>query len=297
VTVTETPPAPGVALAALRAVRPKQWVKNLLVAAAPLAAGRLGDPAVAWATFLAVVSFSLAASAVYLVNDSADVEADRLHPRKRHRPIAAGHLAVPAALTLGVVLAVAALLVAALTGWQLLVLIAGYMLLQLAYAFRLKHMYVLDITVVASGFLLRAVAGGLASHIPISEWFLLVAGFGSLFIVAGKRYSELHNLGSEAGTRKSLAMYTQSYLRFIWGIAAATTIMSYSLWAFQQQRNHGGAWTALSIAPFVIGLMRYAVDIDAGRAGEPEDIIWNDRVLQLIGIVWLFLVCMGVLSA
>lgn len=296
VTVTETRPEPGVALAALRAVRPKQWVKNLLVLAAPLAAGQLSDPGVAWATFLAFVSFSMAASAVYLVNDAADVEADRLHPRKRHRPIAAGHLSVPAAITIGVVLAVGALLVAAATGWPLVVLIAGYLVLQVAYAFQLKHMYVLDITVVASGFLLRAVAGGLATHIAISEWFLLVAGFGSLFIVAGKRYSELHNLGSEAGTRKALAMYTQSYLRFIWGIAAATTIMSYSLWAFQQQHGNGGFWTTLSIAPFVIGLMRYAVDIDAGRAGEPEDIIWNDRVLQLIGAVWFILVCLGVLG-
>lgn len=285
------------ALAALRAVRPKQWVKNLLVVAAPLAAGQLRDPAVAWDTFLALVSFSMAASAVYLVNDAADVEADRLHPRKRHRPIAAGHLSVRSAVGLAVLLAAAALFVAALTGWPLVVLIAGYLVLQVAYAFQLKHMYVLDITVVASGFLLRAVAGGLATHIPISEWFLLVAGFGSLFIVAGKRYSELHNLGSEAGTRKALAMYTQSYLRFIWGIAAATTIMSYSLWAFQEAHHgHGVPWTALSIAPFVVGLMRYAVDIDAGRAGEPEDIIWNDRVLQAVGAVWFVLVCLGVLS-
>ncbi len=297
-TVTETPTAaPGLALATLRAVRPRQWVKNLLVAAAPLAAGQLGRPEVVWATLLGVVSFCLASSAVYLVNDAADVEADRLHPRKRHRPIAAGHLSVRAAVVTAAVLAAAAVLVAAATGWQLAALIVGYLALQLAYAFSLKHLYVLDICVVASGFLLRAVAGGLASHIAISQWFLLVAGFGSLFIVAGKRYSELHSLGSEAGTRKSLTMYTPSYLRFIWGIAAAVTIMSYSLWAFHQPGHPGSSWSALSIAPFVIGLMRYAVDIDAGRAGEPEDIIWHDRVLQVVGAVWLVLVCIGVLGA
>ncbi len=296
-TLTKEAADPGFALAALRAVRPRQWVKNLLVVAAPLAAGRLGERDVAWATLLAVVSFSLAASAVYLVNDAADVEADRLHPRKKHRPIAAGHLSVASAVTLAVVLAVGSLAVAALTGWPLVVLIAGYLVLQAAYALRLKHIYVLDITVVASGFLLRAVAGGLASGIYISEWFLLVAGFGSLFIVAGKRYSELHNLGSEGGTRRALTMYTQSYLRFIWGIAAGTTIMSYSLWAFQEPRTPGVQWTALSIAPFVVGLMRYAVDIDAGRAGEPEDIIWHDRILQAIGATWLLLVCLGVFNA
>ncbi len=152
----------------------------------------------------------------------------------------------------------------------------------------------LDISVVASGFLLRAVAGGLASGLPISEWFLLVAGFGSLFIVAGKRYSELQTLGSAGGTRRSLVRYTESYLRFIWGIAAGTTIMAYSLWAFEQPQVGGVHWHALSIAPFVVGIMRYAVDVDAGRAGEPEDIIWRDRTLQVIGVVWLALVCIGV---
>ena len=277
-------------------MRPKQWVKNLLVVAAPLAAGVLDEPGVFVPTAVAVVAFCLASSAVYLVNDCADVEADRLHPQKRFRPIAAGQLPVRSALVAAAVLAAASLLTAATTGLSLLVLVLGYLGLQVAYAFRLKHQHVLDIAAVACGFLLRAVAGGIAADLPISEWFLLVAGFGSLFIVAGKRYSELLTVGAEGGTRRSLLMYTGSYLRFIWGIAAGTTIMSYSLWAVYEPNVDGVPWHVLSIAPFVLGLMRYAVDIDAGRASEPEDIIWKDRVLQVIGLVWLACVWIGVMG-
>jgi decaprenyl-phosphate phosphoribosyltransferase len=278
-------------------MRPKQWVKNLLVVAAPLAAGAITDPGVAAATLAAVVSFCLASSAVYLFNDTVDAEADRLHPVKRHRPIASGHLSQRLALVAAAVLATASLALAATTGVPLVVLMGSYLVLQVAYALWLKHQAVLDIAVVASGFLLRAVAGGVAANLPISQWFLLVAGFGSLFIVAGKRYAEIQMLGHGGETRRVLVKYTESYLRFVWGIATGVTIMSYSLWAFREPTVEGVPWHALSIAPFVLAMMRYSIVIDAGRAGEPEDIIWHDRVLQLLGLVWLVLVGIGVMSA
>ena len=290
-------PDRGAARALVRAVRPRQWVKNLLVLAAPLAAGELGDPDVLVATLLALVAFCLAASAVYLVNDTADREADRLHPTKRLRPIASGALSVPVALGAAAVCAVAAVAVGWLTDPQLGLLVAAYLVLQVLYAVWLKHEPVLDISIVAAGFLMRAVAGGIAADIPLSQWFLLVSGFGSLFIVAGKRYSELHTLGSESGTRRSLVRYTDTYLRFVWSIAAGATVISYSLWAFEQAPDSGIPWHTISIAPFVMGLLRYAVDVDAGTASEPEDIVFRDRVLQLIGLAWLVTVCLGVLSA
>jgi decaprenyl-phosphate phosphoribosyltransferase len=290
-------PDRGVARALVRAVRPRQWVKNLLVVAAPLAAGEVGDGNVVAATVLALVSFCLAASAVYLVNDTADREADRLHPTKRLRPIASGALPVPTALVSAGVLATTAVLVGWLADPELAVLLLAYLALQLLYAVRLKHEPVLDISIVAAGFLMRAVAGGLAADLPLSQWFLLVSGFGSLFIVAGKRYSELHTLGSESGTRRSLVRYTDTYLRFVWSTAAGATVISYSLWAFEQAPDTGVPWHTISIAPFLVGLLRYAVDVDAGTASEPEDIVFRDRVLQLIGVVWLVTVCLGVLSA
>ena len=124
----------------------------------------------------------------------------------------------------------------------------------------------------------------------------MVAGFGSLFMVAGKRYSELHTLGSEAGTRRSLVRYTASYLRFVWRTAAGVTIAGYSLWAFSNPSDGSLPWLALSIIPFVGALLRYAVDIDAGTAAEPEDIVWRDRVLQGIGVLWLVVLTLGILD-
>ncbi len=280
--------------AAWRTSRPRQWTKNLLVLAAPLAAGELFDPGVALSTLLAFVAFCLISSAVYHLNDVADREEDRLHPRKRARPVASGAMSVRAALVVAGVLVVLSLGVAWAAATWLVVLVGSYGLLQVLYAFWLKHEPVMDIAVVAVGFLMRAVAGGLAASLPISQWFLLVAGFGSLFVVAGKRYSELHTLGSEGGTRRSLVRYTDTYLRFVWSTAAAATLMSYSLWAFEMSRGTSEAWHMSSIGVFVLAILRYAVDIDAGTAAEPEDIVLADRVLQGLGVAWLVLVVLGI---
>lgn len=276
-------------------MRPRQWTKNLLVVAAPLAAGKLATTPVWWQTLVAFVAFCLLSSAVYLVNDSIDVESDRMHPRKRNRPIAAGLLPIPVALVLAAALAAGSLGMAFAVAWELGTMLLAYAAMQVAYSIWLKHEPVLDLAVVSVGFLMRAVAGGLAASLALSNWFLLVAGFGSLFMVAGKRYSELHTLGSEAGTRRSLVRYTDTYLRFVWSIAATSTILAYCLWAFDQHWN-GFPWQPVSIVPFVLALLRYAVDIDAGEAAEPEDIVFGDRGLQAIGLVWFVLVCLGLLG-
>ena len=147
----------------LKAVRPRQWVKNVLVLAAPVAAGRVAETDVLLASLVAFVVFSLAASGIYLVNDALDVEADRAHPVKRYRPIAAGVVPRGLAYGLAVVLLLAALALSLLASWQLLVVIAVYEAVQLAYCFGLKHQAVLDICVVSSGFLLRGMAGGVAA--------------------------------------------------------------------------------------------------------------------------------------
>lgn len=288
---TASPAAP---LPLLRAMRPRQWSKNLLVASAPLAAGRLAEVDVATATVAAVVCFCAASSAVYLFNDVRDIEADRLHPRKRLRPIAAGLVAPRSALMASALLATASLAAAFAIHVSFGVLVAAYLALQAAYALGLKHETVLDIAIVSSGFLMRAVGGGFATGIPVSHWFLTVAGFGSLFTVAGKRYSELVALGDSSGTRKSLDGYTDTYLRFVWTTAAAVTIGGYCLWAFSLPDDGTVKWESISIIPFVLGMLRYAIDVDAGQAGEPEDIVARDRLLQAIGLVWLVCVVFGV---
>ncbi|PWJ53049.1 decaprenyl-phosphate phosphoribosyltransferase [Quadrisphaera granulorum] len=292
----------GAALGVLRTMRPRQWVKNVLVGAAPLAAGLVTDVDVIRTTAFAFVSFCLAASAVYLLNDTLDVEADRAHPTKRNRPIAAGVVPVPAAAASAVVLAVASLGVAALATTELVVLMGVYLAVQVAYCVRLKHEPVLDIAIVASGFLLRAIAGGVASGITLSQWFLLVTAFGSLFMVAGKRYSEM-KLAEAAGgtTRASLLRYSQSYLRFVWSLAASVMVTAYALWAFEIREGDasvvsagGSTWSAISIVPFVLAVLRYAVDVDGGRAGAPEDIALRDRVLQVVALAWVATFALGV---
>ncbi len=279
----------------VRTARPRQWVKNVLVVAAPLAGQRLSEGSVLLSTAIAFVAFCLAASSVYLLNDAIDVESDRAHPTKRTRPIASGEVSLRAAYTTSAVLAVASLGVALLASPSLVLLIAVYLAVQTGYCLRWKQEPVLDIAVVASGFLLRAIAGGVASGIELSQWFLLVTAFGSLFMVSGKRYSEkrLAEAG-EGATRASLLRYTETYLRFVWSLAAAIMILSYSLWAFEIDQTRSSVFTTVSIVPFVLAVLRYAVDIDGGDAGAPEDIALGDRVLQVLAVAWVACFALGV---
>jgi decaprenyl-phosphate phosphoribosyltransferase len=282
----------------VRALRPRQWVKNVLVLAAPLAAGEVFNPDVMGPTAVAFVLFCLAASAVYLVNDSIDVEEDRRHPRKRFRPIAAGLVPRPAAVALAAVLFAGTLTAAALlTRPALAWVLASYVVIQLAYCTFLKNEPVIDLAVVASGFLLRGIAGGVAAGLVLSQWFLLVAAFGSLFMVAGKRYSELIVVGDSAATRKTLREYSASYLRFVWSLSAAVALSAYSLWAFEMAAAQDGVpWATFSIAPFVLAILRYARDVDKGAAGAPEEIVMHDRVLLILGALWALTVALGVFS-
>ena len=276
--------------ALVKALRPKQWAKNVLVVAAPFAAGRLLEPSVAANVAVAFVAFCLASSAVYLLNDVRDAPMDRLHPEKKNRPIASGQVAPSTAVVLAVVALVASLGLSTLAEPALLWVIVTYLVLQLLYVFWLKNQPVLDLAVIASGFLLRALAGGAATDIAISDWFLLVAGFGSLFVVAGKRYSELVTLEaneSEVGqTRSTLLSYTSTYLRFVWTVAAAVTVMVYGLWVVTPPRESTTA-TLISLVPFTLGLLVYALVIDSGKGGEPETAILRNPTLLALGALWV----------
>ncbi|GAB09848.1 hypothetical protein GOARA_048_00500 [Gordonia araii NBRC 100433] len=282
-----------------KAIRPRQWVKNVLVLAAPLAAGQLRfDNVDVWrGAGIAFVAFCLAASAIYLINDALDVEADRNHPTKRFRPIAAGVVPVNLAYLLAVVFAAASVGIALLANWQTAVVIGVYLVIQLGYCLGLKHQAVLDICIVSSGFLLRAIAGGAATGIDLSKWFLLVMAFGSLFMAAGKRYAELQ-LAEMTGAkiRKSLEYYTTGYLRFVWTLSATAVVLCYGLWAFDAHVVDGkdvdNIFYAVSMVPFTIAILRYAVDVDGGEAGEPEEIALGDRVLQVLALAWIL--CVGV---
>ena len=177
---------------------------------------------------------------------------------------------------------------------NLTLVMAIYIAIQLAYCFGLKHQAVIDLCIVSSGFLIRAIAGGVATNIPLSQWFLLVMAFGSLFMAAGKRYAELQ-LAERTGAkiRKSLESYTGTYLRFVWTMSATAVVLCYGLFAFERDRS-SGSWFVVSMIPFTIAILRYAVDVDGGMAGEPEEIALRDRVLQLLALAWIGTVCAAV---
>ncbi|MDQ3980991.1 MAG: decaprenyl-phosphate phosphoribosyltransferase [Actinomycetota bacterium] len=277
--------------------RPRQWVKNLLVFAAPGTAGLLTDPsavAVAAGTFGV---FCLAASGTYFLNDALNVDADRLHPTKRRRPVATGAVGVGLAEVLGgslLIISVALSLV--LAGWKLALVVAVYVILQPIYSIWLRNVPIVDLVVVASGFVLRAIAGGIAVAVPISHWFLLVTSFGSLFLVSGKRSAEHIDLGDRrARHRATLGEYSLGFLHWVRSVTASVAVAAYCLWAFERGEVAPYAILfQLSIIPFVLLTLRYAQLLDAGRGGCPEELVFEDRALQLFGLLWVTSVGVGI---
>ncbi|NUR82689.1 MAG: decaprenyl-phosphate phosphoribosyltransferase, partial [Nonomuraea sp.] len=275
-------PAAAAPLRALvRAARPRQWLKNLLVLGAPLAAGVLSDPRGLLSALLAFAAFCLAASGSYLLNDAADVEADRLHPRKRLRPIAAGQVSVRLARITGVALVLLAPAVAGLTGWRTAAVVAGYLVLTLSYTIWLKHQEVVDLLAVAGCHVIRAYAGAVAVGVPVTGWFLVVVSLAALQLVVGKREAELRAHGA-GGTRATLAAYTPAYLAQVRTMASGAMIVTYCLWALNAHEN---LFYGLSIVPFIFLVLRHNLLVDRGTGEEPDQLVFRDRRMLLFGAV------------
>jgi len=289
----------------IKSCRPHQWTKNVLVFAAPVAAGVFGNTDIVRRTLLAFAAYCLAASGTYLLNDASDVEADREHPTKRNRPIAAGIVPVPLATGLGVGLIVAALAIAFSVERNLGITIAAYLALTTAYTFALKQMPVYDIVAVAAGFVLRAVAGAAATNVSISEWFFIVTSFGALLMVVGKREGERHVLGDAAASvRPTLGAYSANYLIYLRAVASGLVLIGYFQWSFESSLLRSAAghddaslWFRLSIIPFVIAILRYSLLLDRGLGSEPERLVLKDRALLLAGGAWALLYGYGVYVA
>ena len=282
----------------VRAARPRQWLKNVLVLAAPGAAGVLGEWDASRDVALAFVAFCLVASGTYLLNDVRDAEADRGHPWKHRRPVASGVVPVGVAVATGLIAVALGLAFAATVSLELLGVVAGYLALTTAYTLWLRRVAVIDLACVASFFILRAVAGGVAVDVPLSRWFLIVASFGSLFMVAGKRAGEFAELGADRShTRTTLGVYSLEYLRHVRTLAAAVAVTAYCLWAFEQVRGAAGGagpFYELSIVPFVLFVLRYALLIDVDREAAPEDLVLGDRTLLAIAATWVVVFGCGV---
>jgi decaprenyl-phosphate phosphoribosyltransferase len=281
----------------VRTARPKQWTKNVLVFAAPAAAGVLDQRDAIIQTLVAFVAFCLAASGTYFFNDALDAHVDRLHPTKQFRPVASGHISERLAKVVSLVLVLLAILVALpVQDGKLALVVAGYVVLTLSYSAWLKHEPVIDLGVVAAGFVIRAIAGGVATGVDISDWFLIVAGGASLVMVTGKRYAEQIEMGDAGGAhRATLTAYTRGYLSYVRAVASGVAIMAYCLWAFESAAQTGSqAWFEISIIPFVLAILRYAHVVEQGRGGAPEDVVLTDRVIQVLGLLWAITFAIGV---
>lgn len=282
-------------------MRPRQWVKNLLVFVAPAAAGVLTRQLDLLRSLAAFGICCAVASGIYLINDAMDAGADRLHPEKQTRPVASGALTYTYAIAAGALLIALGLLSSWFVArWELVLVIGIYAVISVAYTIRLKREPVIELAAVASGFVLRAIAGGVATRVPLSSWFLAVASFGALFVVTGKRAGEHRRLGEARGQhRKVLALYTDTFLRSTLTLTATVAVTAYCLWAFEKGglQSHAGdhfVWIQLSVIPIILGTLHMLRLVDAGLIDAPEDLVFHDHFLQVLGAFWVAMFAIGI---
>jgi len=281
----------NIIIALFKAMRPKQWPKNLVIFAALVFDRQLGfnNPRPFLHTLAGFVIFCLLSGVIYLINDIADIEADRLHPVKRRRPIASGALPIPVATVASIILLLVILPVSYLLSASFAAVALGYLLLNLAYSKWLKHVPLLDVFSIAMGFVLRVGAGVTLIQVArFSPWLYVVTTLASLYIGFGKRRAEIALLEEAANShRKALGGYTLALLDQYITIVSATTIVAYSLYTFSAVNLPANHIMMLTI-PFVIyGIFRYLFLVKAGDSvGTPEDVLFSDRPLQVTMLLW-----------
>lgn len=294
-------PVRSKAHALVSAMRPRQWVKNGLITVAPGAAGVLTHDNVINRVIIAFFAFCAVSSAVYILNDLKDVEADRQHPKKRYRAIASGQLPHSTAFVAsGVLLIIGFSLPFLLTKPEGFLLILGlYVGFTLAYILWLKEVAVLELVIVGSGFFLRSYGGAVACHIPVSTWFLIVVSFGAFFLVVGKRSSELSEVGAGT-TRKVLAEYSPDFLHSALTMSATVAVTGYCLWAFDtsttglSSMHHHIVPIRLSIVPVVLAILAIMRTTESAEGQSPEDLILKNRAVQSYLLVWALLLGIGI---
>ena len=278
-------------MAIIRSMRPEQWLKNGFVLAPIVFSGLVGDPEAWGRSLLAVLAFCAAASATYLVNDVIDREADRAHPDKSRRPIAAGEVSLGLALaTAAVLVTIAVGIAAVLGGWFPLVLVS-YVLLVVLYSAVLKRAVFLDVLVVAAGFVLRVVGGAVAIDVPVSRWILLVAYLLALYLALGKRRTELVLLGEGAGNhRVVLGHYTLPMVDGAISVVLGATVLAYALYTVAPETvAKVGSEGLMATVPIVLyGLFRYLYLLHRHElGGSPTRALLTDRPLLICVVVWL----------
>lgn len=272
---------------AIKLLRPKQWVKGLLVCAALLFTNKVSSGGDWLKIIVALVSISAASSATYIFNDWMDRERDKAHPRKKLRPLASGAVSEATAIILGVVCLAIAFLCATWLGPKALAIVGLYLCLQLAYNFGLKHVAVADVFVLSAGYVIRAALGAIAINVAISQWLYFCTGLLALFVSIGKRYAELQAVGSSG--RTVLEQYTRESLKAMIYVTAAGASLSYGIYAIESPTGQNHPYLAISIIWVYYAVIRYLhLLFSQEEGGEPETLFLKDR--HLLVSVGLFLV-------
>lgn len=290
----------------IKVARPVHWIKNLALFAALIFSGNLLNAGLFWLTVQAFVVFSMAASATYIFNDAMDAEQDRLHPIKKKRPIAKGDIGRKEAFLLSGALAFFALYWAYTHSYVFFLLLASYLILQVAYSFYLKQIYILDILIIATGFIIRVYAGAFVIDAHLSVWFLLCVLSVSLFLASGKRRAELSLIGEPSKTRKSLRRYPPELLNSYVTMFGNAAWMSWSLFTFFESPNISTSLylilaevskatsinkLLMTTIPFsIFAVMRYQALIFEDRTEAPERVLLTDFSLMFSVLVWGVLV-------
>lgn len=290
--VAETPASAGGLSVWARAVRIRQWPKNVLLFGAPAAAGLLWHPEVLARVSLAALAFCALSSGAYLLNDLRDAPEDRRHPIKRGRPIAARLISPRSAFVVAVAAYAVGLCLSAALGVVPLLVAASYAVLNFAYTACLRRIVIIDIAAVAAVFVIRAVAGGVAARVSISPWFLVVISFAALLVAAGKRYADFCDTASQS-SRVVLAKYNADFLRMVITASLTVAVTAYCLWAFEAVRGGVVGWREVTIIPLTYSLLRYLLVVTDGRGGSPEDVMVGDRPMQVATFVWLLTFALG----
>lgn len=267
-------------------LRPHQWLKNLMLYFPPFLGGVLNEPGMAGKGVIPFIAFSAISSSGYILNDLLDREKDRLHSKKRTRPLPSGAIGAGTAIAMAMLLfAAGAGMAAAIQTGRFLLLVGAYALLTTAYSLRLKDIPVVDLFCVSTGFIIRLLAGGEVFHVRISDWLFLSVFLLSIFLSVGKRITEKNSLGTTAGDhRRSLSGYPDGFLEGVMYMTGGAVLVTYSMYCV----SRGGLLHTVPLCCF--GLMRYIMRVQSGKSGDPTESLLKDPWLILVSLFWSLLI-------
>lgn len=275
----------------LKLLRPVQWLKNLMLLFPPFLGGVIFQADRLSMIYIPLVSFCLASSAIYTFNDLADASVDKHHPEKKSRPLPSGEVSTRQALCMAVLLLAMSVPLAASVSIKFLLLLLAYLAVSLLYSLYFKNYPLLDIFFIASGFILRLLAGGVAFKVIITEWLFLSVFLLALFLSIGKRCGEMRLLGALAGNhRKSLSAYPDGFLDGLLCMTGSAVLVTYTMYVLSKN----SAILLYSVPLCCFGLMRYMLRVQSGKGGDPTESLTRDLPLMIVGLSWAVLVGWGV---